>query len=314
MGFNTLNTSGSPPIGKLGNWRNGSPIISIPIIVTRAIACYSLRQVYSDYLGNAIRVRRSSDNALQDIGFSSGVLDIASLTSFVGAGNGFVVTWYDSSGNGNHTTNTDPATQPKIVTNGSVNLFNSRPAINFSQAVQDVLFNPAMTGFAANADFYISAVFEFLQSGNHYDMIAGWRGSVNTATNSAPLLQLLSTTDNQIGMHNTDAVDIRIKVDITNRIQKRIATISRMGGTNGNGGTVTVTSTGNSQPSYETTAIQSWSSPSTLGFQIGGRQQNLTAFGNKNITEVICFSQDLNTANRNFYRAEQGSFYGISVP
>lgn len=313
MGFNTLNTSGSPPIGKLDNWRNGLPITSIPIIVTRATACYSLRQIYGDYLGNAIRVRRSLDDAFQDIGFVGGVLDVTSLTSFVGAGNGFVVTWYDSSGNGNHTTNADPGTQPKIVINGSVNLFNSRPAIRFSQDLQDVLFNSAIFGFAANTDFYISAVFEFLQAANSWDMIAGWRDSVNTATNSAPLLQAMNV-NNQIGMHNTDAVDTRIKVDITTRIEKRIATLSRAGGTNGNGGTVTVTSTGNSQPSYETTAIQSWSSPPTSGFQIGGRQQGATAFGDKNITEVICFSQDLNTANRNFYRTEQGSYYGISVP
>ena len=70
-----------------------------------AAAAYSLRKLRSAYTGYAIRVRRSSDNTEQDIGFSSTFgLDTSSLTSFCGAGNGFVTTWYDQSGNGNNGT------------------------------------------------------------------------------------------------------------------------------------------------------------------------------------------------------------------
>lgn len=85
-----------------------------------ASAAYSLRRLNSAYTSNLIRVRRSSDNTEQDIGFVNNVLDTSSLTSFCGSGNGFVTTWYDQSGNGRNATQTTAANQPQIVSNGSV--------------------------------------------------------------------------------------------------------------------------------------------------------------------------------------------------
>jgi len=58
-----------------------------------AASAFSLRRLSQAYNGSAIRVRRSSDNAEQDIGFdSAGSLDEASLSSFVGSGNYFLYT------------------------------------------------------------------------------------------------------------------------------------------------------------------------------------------------------------------------------
>jgi hypothetical protein len=49
-----------------------------------AAAAYSLRKLRAAYSGSAVRVRRSSDNTEQDIGFTTqGELDTASLLSFV---------------------------------------------------------------------------------------------------------------------------------------------------------------------------------------------------------------------------------------
>lgn len=84
---------------------------------TAAFAMHKLRAAYS---GSCIRVRRSSDNAEQDIGFSGTDLDESALTTFVGANNGFVTTWYDQSGNGNNYTQTTASIQHKIVNAGSV--------------------------------------------------------------------------------------------------------------------------------------------------------------------------------------------------
>lgn len=96
-----------------------------------AAAAYSLRKLRNLYAGSAIRVRRSSDNAEQDIGFVNNVLDTASLLTFCGAGNGFVVTWYDQSGNARNVTQTTAINQPQIVSSGSVLLDNSKPCIFF---------------------------------------------------------------------------------------------------------------------------------------------------------------------------------------
>jgi hypothetical protein len=98
-----------------------------------AAAAYSLRKLNSDYIGSAIRVRRSSDNAEQNIGFNtSGDLDTSSLLSFVGVGSGMVTTWYDQSGNSKNATQTTASHQPQIVINGSLVTQNGKPALYFN--------------------------------------------------------------------------------------------------------------------------------------------------------------------------------------
>jgi hypothetical protein len=95
-----------------------------------ASVAYSLRKLSATWSGSAIRVRRSSDNAEQNIGFdASGNLDTTSLLSFVGSGNGFVTIWYDQSGSSNNAFQTTPSAQPQIVSNGSLILRNSKPYI-----------------------------------------------------------------------------------------------------------------------------------------------------------------------------------------
>jgi hypothetical protein len=98
-----------------------------------AAVAYSTRKLRNYYIGAAIRVRRSSDNAEQDIYFNStGDLDTASLLSFVGAGNGFVTRWYDQSGNARNSTQTVAANQPRIVNAGTLELnANNKPALRF---------------------------------------------------------------------------------------------------------------------------------------------------------------------------------------
>jgi hypothetical protein len=85
-----------------------------------ASVAYSLRKLRTAYTGAAIRVRRSSDNAEQDINFVGGDLDTSSLLTFCGAGNGFVTTWYDQSTNANNATQATAANQAQIVASGAV--------------------------------------------------------------------------------------------------------------------------------------------------------------------------------------------------
>jgi hypothetical protein len=96
-----------------------------------AALAYSLRKLRTAYTGSAVRVRRSSDNTEQDIGFVAGQLDTVSLLAFCGVGNGFVTTWYDQSGNARNVTQTTQSNQPQIVKIGSVILLNNKPKIEF---------------------------------------------------------------------------------------------------------------------------------------------------------------------------------------
>ena len=133
-----------------------------------AAAAYSLRLLRSGYSGNAIRVRRSSDNAEQNIGFVNNELDTSSLLSFVGTGgtdNGFVKTWYDQSGNGNDATQTTIADQPQIVSSGSVITENGKPSIDivqtdFLRASSLSLSQPFTAFYAGKSDISESSVFD----------------------------------------------------------------------------------------------------------------------------------------------------------
>jgi len=79
-----------------------------------AAAAYSLRQLSNEYSGNAVKVRRSSDNAEADIRFVNGELDTTGLASHCGASDGFVSVWYDQSSNSNDASQSTAANQPKI--------------------------------------------------------------------------------------------------------------------------------------------------------------------------------------------------------
>lgn len=116
-----------------------------------ASAAYSLRRLSSTYTGNLIRVRRSSDNAEQNIGFVNNVLDTASLLSFCGAGNGFVTTWYDQSGNNNNLTQTGAVYQPRIVNGGAIETDGSKPSIRFAPSNSTPLFGGDILKVGSNS-------------------------------------------------------------------------------------------------------------------------------------------------------------------
>jgi hypothetical protein len=117
-----------------------------------AAAAYSFRKLRTAYTGNAIRVRRSSDNTEQDIGFVSGNLDTVSLLAFCGVGNGFVTTWYDQSGNGNNATQSTAANQPQIVSVGSVVTVLGKPTLQFDGS------NDFLLGTSAIDPLFITVV------------------------------------------------------------------------------------------------------------------------------------------------------------
>jgi hypothetical protein len=101
-----------------------------------AAAAYSVRKLRAAYTGNAIRVRRSSDNTETDIGFTAlGNLDESALTTFCSGTNGFVTTWYDQSGNARNATQTTAANQPQIVSSGSVINVNGKPSLDYTSSI-----------------------------------------------------------------------------------------------------------------------------------------------------------------------------------
>ena len=203
--------------------------------------------------------------------------------------------WDDKSGNANHVSNATASTQPDYLATG----WNGQPTVSFTKSGLEFLFKQNVANFSAAGDFTLASAFEFLGTTNNWDMIAGWRSAANSSGGAAgsPILQGMSQSQ-EIGYHNTDQVDTRIKVDVTTRLGKKLATISRSGGINGNNGAATVTSTGYSQATYDTNATQSFHSQAATGFQIGGRQQSATDYGDKYISEVVGCNTKLSTEDR----------------
>jgi hypothetical protein len=112
-----------------------------------AAAAYSLRKLRTTYTGNAITVRRSSDNTSQQIGFdANGNLDTTTLLSFVGAGNGFVSTWFDQSGSGRNATQAAANNQPQIISSGTTSTLNGKPIIAFNGTSQFLQTASAVVG------------------------------------------------------------------------------------------------------------------------------------------------------------------------
>lgn len=85
------------------------------------------RKLRAAYAGSCIRVRRSSDNTEQDIGFSGQNLDTAALLAFAGSGDAAETTVYDQSGNARNWIQTTAGNQPLIVVAGVLNTKNSKP-------------------------------------------------------------------------------------------------------------------------------------------------------------------------------------------
>jgi hypothetical protein len=82
-------------------------------------AAYGMRRLRTAYTGSILRLRRSSDNAEQDIdAVANGDLDTAAVSSFVGGGSGYIVNWYDQSGNGYTAAQATAASQPLYVASG----------------------------------------------------------------------------------------------------------------------------------------------------------------------------------------------------
>jgi len=108
---------------------------------TGSSAAFSIRKL-SESASFCMKVRRSSDDATQNIGFQSdGLIDTGSLLSFVGSDTGYVNVWYNQADiqtdfigyTGSAVEPFDTTIQePYIVSSGSLMTMNGKPAIFYN--------------------------------------------------------------------------------------------------------------------------------------------------------------------------------------
>lgn len=95
----------------------------------------SLRQLNSAYSGPCVKVRRVSDNATLEVGFSNNQINTGELLSFAGASSLMLDTWYDQSGKGNNVIMPNTTLQPALVLTGSLvtgSIVNPKPSVFFN--------------------------------------------------------------------------------------------------------------------------------------------------------------------------------------
>ena len=93
------------------------------------VAAFSTRRLRAAYAGNLLRIRRDADDAEANFGYTAnGDLDTAAIATWLGASAGYVVTWYDQSGNGRNATQANKVAQPEYVASAQ----NSLPVLRCS--------------------------------------------------------------------------------------------------------------------------------------------------------------------------------------
>jgi hypothetical protein len=264
--------------------RGGTPPVALLLdTYSGASAAYSLRLLRTLYTGNCIRVRRSSDNAEQNIGFVANVLDTASLLTFCGVGNGFVTTWYDQSGSANNATQSVAFNQPQIVSSGAMITTNGKNSILFNSTKLLLLGSSITVG----ASSYISFVGKRTASGDRLIGLSRY------ATNGHSLYlwsdnkyYFLGKTNSYLASSATDTTTAQLLLTG----QNSAGTMSMFK----NGSAITSTSGG----IVYSTLVES------IGASAGGN------FANCNLQEAILYNSE-QSANRTGIESDINTFYTI---
>ena len=142
-----------------------TPIALLLDTYSGAEAAYSLRKLKTG-VTNVVRVRRSSDNTEQN--FTPTEITDGTLTTFTGANDGFVTTWYDQTGNSNNATQVAAGNQPQLVNNGVVLLSNNNPSLKFGDATNQRHLNHPLTN-ELDSSFSILSVVQGITGNTPYE-------------------------------------------------------------------------------------------------------------------------------------------------
>jgi hypothetical protein len=277
-----------------------------------------LRTAYSR-LNPVIRVRRSSDNAESDFAGlgTQGQVDTAAVAAFCGAGDGFLTTIYDQSGNGRNFTQATTSVQPIVCESGTAVTLGGRLAAKFvtatshrmTVATSTALYNYLHTtggtiGFVNKTNDTVPN--KWFMSNAINNAYAGFRlidsGTEDTSMNIAKVDVAGVSTNGDSVAFGTSVGSTANKVGVF-LLDPDNATASSRGFFYRNG-----TSVGSANASTGTPFVENAAYNLHLG---------LNAFStgpwDGNASEIVIWSNILSDAQRDAYEASAGAFYGITV-
>jgi len=264
---------------------------SVPLLLDTyggSLAAYSLRKLRAAYTGYAIRVRRSSDNTSQGIGFDgSGNLDTTSLTSFVGANSGYVSIWYDQSGSSKDISQSTSASQPLIVNSGSIITMNGKNSVLFNNASADTFMDSQL--FYSENPYHTFAYFRYNAiNGAIYDGVTNYNENrINSV--SSTQLQLYST-DGNLALTYNDATGILNKPLLSNVLANYANT--------------------KFQINNNTASTGTWNFMKMTGLRLGKIGGNIGYNLNGYITEFVHYNS-VQTTNESGIKTNINNYYSI---
>lgn len=200
-----------------------------------AAAAYSLRKLSGTYSGNAVKVRRASDNAELDIGFSGGELDTSAIATHCGSSDGFVSVWYDQSSNSKNATQTTASNQPKIY-DGTTGIIteNGKPAVDFNGASNVLVAGNIIT--TTNAAFSVvgssdvtsgnNGLFTALDASNDGYEIRLTSNALLWAVNSKDITKPITQFSQFLAFANHDGVTSGFSIDGNNSTTSATQSVS----------------------------------------------------------------------------------------
>jgi len=267
---------------------------------------HSIRLLSSTYTGKCMNVRRSSDNAAMDIGFVNGLIDVSTLQSFCGAGNGFVTKWYNQ-GSLNASGDVLQSTavkQPQIYLNGSIETWNNIPSVYFSGAQYLCTAGNIQIVNATTGAWFANGIFNVTGNTNFYPLISAQDNYSSSTRGPIDFQYLRYSNKPQIQSWNTSNQAFNAGSSINANLGT--GTFAGSSGSNitniyANGtlsATVILTGTPVEMPQI---------------YSIGADAQGTSeSYHNGTISELMAGGYVISSSDRSICELNQASFYNIS--
>lgn len=269
-------------------------------LVSGCVAAYSTRKVRAAFAGSAIRIRRSSDNTEQDIGFdASGNLDTAAITTFVGSNSAYVVTWYDQSTNGKDCTQASTTLQPRIVNAGTLDTLNTKASPLFDGS-NDKMVSGAIGSTATN--WTILAVLNHVTNPGTDNIPVAIGGSATTGR-SRGLWKTSANTAMRGVCYNANYTSATLTWDTTT---------AHVYGFSNSASTITLYRDGTADAGGAAgNTLVALNSADYVG--LGTFVSNGTEYANSKIVEALFFPSSLSTSDRNLIEDSMAWYYATPV-
>ncbi|MCF0075499.1 LamG domain-containing protein [Dyadobacter sp. CY261] len=196
VGHDESNAKAAYSLRKLGTVYQHGPVTPLPPVPG-----------FTNSPTPALRVRRSYDNAMLDIGFdANGHLDTLTMLQFAGPAELFVPIWYDQSGGNMDAFQTDPGSQPRIAHGRHIDRKSGVPTLYFtgSAASNGYLNTAPFQGFSDEFSIYAVA-------GVKEDQTANLNAMVSKTSDGKPAPFAVSGATFKIGDGNTSISTVNLQ-------------------------------------------------------------------------------------------------------